>query len=470
MFEIGAVPVQVSPLVKRVSRPMANQRSTAWLHPTRLIIVAYLVAASVGALLLLLPVAVSGQSAGVGLDTAVFTATSALTVTGLAVVDTATEWSRFGQVVILGLIQLGGFGITTFASVFAVLVFRRLGLRARLATQLEQHQPDFGNLRSLVKRIAVFYVIVEVLGILVLSVAFWRSSADSFVSALWTGTFHAISAFNNAGFSTFSNNLVGYSGDVAVLAPVMLLVIIGGIGFPVVLEVVNTRWHYRRWSIHTRLTLFTTAALLVIATFSYAVLEWNNPGTFGTMDSGERALNSAFAAVTPRTAGFNTFDYGQSGPGAQFLTSILMLIGGGSASAAGGIKVTTFALLGFVIIAELRSDREVNAFGRRLSEATQRQALAVALLGVGSVALGTLAIAATSPSLAMGDVLFETVSAVGTVGLSAGITPELEPVSRFLMSVLMLLGRLGPVTFGVALVLRRRQLLLRYPEGRPLIG
>jgi trk system potassium uptake protein len=470
MFEIGVVPVQVSPLVKRVSRPMANQRSTAWLHPTRLIIVAYLVAASVGALLLLLPVAVSGQSAGVGLDTAVFTATSALTVTGLAVVDTATEWSRFGQVVILGLIQLGGFGITTFASVFAVLVFRRLGLRARLATQLEQNQPDFGNLRSLVKRIAVFYVIVEVLGILVLSVAFWRSSADSFVSALWTGTFHAISAFNNAGFSTFTNNLVGYSGDVAVLAPVMLLVIIGGIGFPVVLEVVNTRWHYRRWSIHTRLTLFTTAALLVIATFGYAVLEWNNPGTFGTMDSGERALNSAFAAVTPRTAGFNTFDYGQSGPGAQFLTSILMLIGGGSASAAGGIKVTTFALLGFVIIAELRSDREVNAFGRRLSEATQRQALAVALLGVGSVALGTLAIAATSPSLAMGDVLFETVSAVGTVGLSTGITPELEPVSRLLMSVLMLLGRLGPVTFGVALVLRRRQLLLRYPEGRPLIG
>lgn len=450
---------------------MANQRRTAWLHPTRLIIVAYLVLASVGALLLLLPVAVSGQSSGVGLDTAVFTATSALTVTGLTVVDTATEWSRFGQVVILGLIQLGGFGITTFASVFAVLVFRRLGLRARLATQLEQNQPDFGNLRSLVARIAVFYVTVEVLGAIVLTVVFWRSGADGFVSALWTGTFHAISAFNNAGFSTFTNSLVGYSGEVAVLAPVMLLVIVGGIGFPVVLELVNSRWHYRRWSIHTRLTLATTAALLVVATVGYAVLEWNNPGTFGTMGSGaERALNSVFAAVTPRTAGFNTFDYGQSGPGAQFLTSILMLIGGGSASAAGGIKVTTFALLGFVIIAELRSDREVNSFGRRLSEATQRQALAVALLGVGSVAVGTLAIAATSPSLAMGDLLFETVSAVGTVGLSTGITPDLEPASRFLMSGLMLLGRLGPVTFGTALVLRRRQFLLRYPEGRPLIG
>jgi len=450
---------------------MANKRWTSWLHPTRLIIVAYLLLAAVGALLLLLPIAVSGQSQGVSIDTAVFTSTSALTVTGLAVVDTATEWSRFGQVVILGLIQLGGFGITTFASVFAVLVFRRLGLRARLATQLEQNQPDFGNLRSLVARIALFYVVVELIGIVVLTVAFWRSDGGAFLSALWAGTFHAISAFNNAGFSTFSDNLVGYSGEVAVLAPVMLLVILGGIGFPVVLELVNTRWHYRRWSIHTRLTLATTAVLLVGATVAFAVLEWNNPGTFGTMGSGaERALNSAFAAVTPRTAGFNTFDYGQSGPGAQFLTSILMLIGGGSASAAGGIKVTTFALLGFVIIAELRSDREVNTFGRRLSEATQRQALAVALLGVGSVALGTLAVAATSPALGMGDLLFETVSAVGTVGLSTGITPDLEPASRLLMSGLMLLGRLGPVTFGTALVLRRRQLLLRYPEGRPLIG
>ncbi len=450
---------------------MAKQRRKAWLHPTRLIIVTYLLLVAVGAVLLLLPIAVPPQSAGAGLDTAVFTATSALTVTGLIVVDTATEWSRFGQVVILGLIQLGGFGITTFASVFAVLVFRRLGLRARMATQLEQNQPEFGNLRSLVARIAVFYAIVEAVGIIVLTIVFWRNGADGFVSAMWTGTFHAISAFNNAGFSTFTNSLVGYSGEVAVLAPVMLLAILGGIGFPVVLELVNTRWHYRRWSIHTRLTLSTTAVLLVGATIAYAVLEWNNPGTFGTMGSaGERVLNSVFAAVTPRSVGFNTFDYGQAGPGAQFLTTILMLIGGGSASAAGGIKVTTFALLGFVIIAELRGDREVNAFGRRLSEATQRQALAVALLGVGSVAVGTLIIAATSPALAMGDLLFEIVSAVGTGGLSTGISSELEPVSKLLMSGLMLLGRLGPVTFGTALVLRRRQLLLRYPEGRPLIG
>jgi trk system potassium uptake protein TrkH len=449
---------------------MANTRRSGWLHPTRLIIVVYLVVAAIGSVLLMLPVA-AASGAAASADTAVFTATSALTVTGLAVVDTATQWSRFGQVVILVLIQVGGFGITTFASLFAVLVFRRLGLRARLATQLEQNQTEVGSVRYLIGRIALFYVVVEAVGIVVLTLGFWRAGVPSFATAAWTGTFHAVSAFNNAGFSTFTDSLTGYAADYAVLGPVMLLVVIGGIGFPVVLELLRTRWKVRTWSIHTRLTVGTTVALLVLGALGFAVFEWTNPDTLGAMGGvGERGLNAMFASVTPRTAGFNTFDYGDASPASQFLTTILMLIGGGSASAAGGIKVTTFALLGFVILAELRSDPEVNVFGRRISEATQRQALGVALLGVGSVAIGTLALAATSPALAMGDVLFETVSAVSTVGLSTGVTPELETASRWLVSGLMLLGRLGPVTFGTALVLRRRANLLRYPEGRPLIG
>jgi len=449
---------------------MPNTSRSGWLHPTRLIIVVYVAVAAIGSVLLMLPVATSSGAAA-GADTAVFTATSALTVTGLAVVDTATQWSRFGQVVILVLIQVGGFGITTFASLFAVLVFRRLGLRARLATQLEQNQTEVGSVRYLIGRIALFYAVVEVVGIVVLTLAFWHAGVPSFATAAWTGTFHAVSAFNNAGFSTFTDSLTGYAGDYAVLGPVMLLVVIGGIGFPVVLELLRTRWKIRAWSIHTRLTLGTTAVLLVAGTVGFAVFEWTNPDTLGSLTGvGERGLNAVFASVTPRTAGFNTFDYAEASPASQFLTTILMLIGGGSASAAGGIKVTTFALLGFVILAELRSDPEVNVFGRRISEATQRQALGVALLGVGSVAIGTLAVAATSPVLSMGDVLFETVSAVSTVGLSTGVTPELETASRWLVSALMLLGRLGPVTFGTALVLRRRANLLRYPEGRPLIG
>ena len=450
---------------------MARVIPEVWLHPTRLIIVTYLVVAGIGSGLLLLPVATPPGVSGASIDTAILTATSALTVTGLAAVDTATSWSAFGKVVILVLIQLGGFGITTFASVFAVLVFRRLGLRARLATQLEQNAPASGDLRGLVGRIAIFYVVAEVIGALILAVGFGAAGASGPLDALWSGVFHSVSAFNNAGFSIYSDNLVGFVGNPVVLFTIMALIVIGGIGFPVVLELTRVGLRYRAWSIHTRLTVGTTAVLLAVGFIAFAAFEWNNVATLGGLDGpAERLLNASFASVTPRTAGFNTINYGDASPASQFLTIILMLIGGGSASAAGGIKVTTFALLAFVILAELRSDREVNTFGRRISESTQRQAVAVALLGVGSIAIGTLALAATSPDLAIGALLFETVSAVGTVGLSTGITPDLEPASRIIISVLMLLGRLGPVTFGTALVLRRRQHLLRYPEGRPLIG
>jgi trk system potassium uptake protein len=448
---------------------MAPRRQSTLLHPTRLIIGAYALVIVIGTVLLMLPVATPNGSA-TSFEEAVFTATSAITVTGLAVVDTATEWSRFGQVVVLVLIQLGGFGITTFASVFAVLVFRRLGLRARLATQLEQNAPEIGQTRALIGRIALFYVVVELSGIAVLTLAFWRTGR-AFATALWDGTFHAISAFNNAGFSTFSDSLTGFANDSLVLMPVMVLVIVGGIGFPVVLEVTRTRLHPKRWSIHTRLTLATTLLLVVSGAVVFALFEWNNPGTFGGLAGpSERVMNAFFASVTPRTAGFNTIDYGATGPASQFSTISLMVIGGGSASAAGGIKVTTFALLAFVILAELRSDSDVNSFGRRISEGTQRMAVSVALLGVGSIAFGTLAIAATTPQLTMGEALFEVASAVGTVGLSTGATSELGTVSRLLVCGLMLLGRLGPATFGTALVLRRRQMLLRFPEGRPLIG
>jgi trk system potassium uptake protein TrkH len=463
----------MGPQVPQGKTPVSQGRQgQTWLHPTRLIVIIYVVLIAIGAGLLLLPVSTPSGMPTASLDTAVFTATSALTVTGLVVVDTATEWSRFGQVVVLALIQLGGFGITTFASVFAVLVFRRLGLRARLAAQLEQNQPALGGLRALVGRVAVFYVVAQILGVALISLALWRDGGRSLGEALWQGTFHTVSAFNNAGFTTFEDGMAGFAGNPWVLVPVMVLVVAGGIGFPVVLELWRTRLRrVNRWSIHTRLTLVVTLVLLVVGVVGYAAMEWNNPASLGALGGGaERMLNAAFASVTARTAGFNTIDYAQVGSAGQVLTMALMFIGGGSASAAGGIKVTTLAVLGYVVLAELRSDREVNAFGRRLSEATQRQALTVALLGMAVVVAGAVGVAATSPALGMGDVLFETVSAVATTGLSTGVTPELESPSRFLLAGLMLLGRLGPVTFGTALVLRRRQFQLRYPEGRPLIG
>lgn len=450
---------------------MAQRQQSNWLHPTRLIIYVYAAAATIGTALLALPWATPDGRGATTVDTALFTSTSAVTVTGLVVVDTSQEWSTFGQIVILALIQLGGFGITTFASVFAVLMFRRLRLRARLMTQLERKELDLGELRPLIRRIAVFYVIVEVVGALILTVAFLNLRDLNLGEAVGHGTFHSVSAFNNAGFTTFPDGLVEFQSAPLVLMPVMLLVILGGIGFPVIIDLLRTRWKLRSWSLHTKLTVGTTALLIVVGGIIFGVLEWTNPDTLGGIPGTfDRGIDAVFGAVTPRTAGFNTVDYGEAHSSSQFLTMILMLIGGGSASSAGGIKVTTFALLGYVIVAELRGSADVNAFGRRISEATQRQAVAVALLGIGSVALGTLAVSATTPDLRLGDLLFEVVSAVGTTGLSTGVTPELEPVSRVVVSGLMFLGRLGPVTFGAALVLRQRDLLFRYPEGRPIIG
>lgn len=450
---------------------MAQRPQGSWLHPTRLIVIVYGAAALVGTGLLALPWATPDGQGATTWDTALFTSTSAVTVTGLVVVDTSTQWSTFGHIVILALIQLGGFGITTFASVFAVLIFRRLRLRARLMTQMERKELDLGDLGPLIRRIAIFYVIVEVIGAAILTYAFLSARDLSFGEAVGHGVFHAISAFNNAGFTTFPDGLVEFQSAPMVLMPVMIMVVLGGIGFPVVIDLLRTRWHARRWSLHTKLTVGTTAALILVGGVLFAAFEWTNPNTLGAIGSNfDRTVDAVFGAVTPRTAGFNTIDYGEAHSSSQFLTMILMFIGGGSASSAGGIKVGTFALLGYVIFAELRGSSDVNAFGRRISEATQRQAVAVALLGIGVVAVGALGVAATSPDIPMGDMLFEVVSATGTTGLSTGVTPDLEPLSRVVVSIIMFLGRLGPVTFGAALVLRHRELLFRYPEGRPIIG
>jgi potassium uptake TrkH family protein len=448
---------------------VVGRRSTGGLrNPTQLVVGVFGLAAIAGAALLLLPFS-SATGSSPGLSAAAFTSVSAITVTGLAVVDTGTAWSPFGQVVILALIQLGGFGITTLASLFAVLVSRRLGLRSRLVAQVERNESDSGAVRDVIRGVFAFYLVAEVLGFTILTIAFATEGGMELPDAAWAGLFHAVSAFNNAGFSTFSDSLTGYSGAPAVLVPVMVLVAMGGIGYPVAMDLLRNRRSPWQWSLHTKITMSMTVVLLIGGAVAFGALEWSNPDTLGPMGSGDSILNSAFGSVTARTAGFNTIDYGSARPATLLSTDALMLIGGGSASAAGGIKVGTFALLGFMIWAELRGEGDVSVFGRRVSESTQRQAVAVALLGMGSVVVGTFALAVTS-GLDLRDVLFESFSALGTVGLSTGITPELAWPGRIVLMGLMFLGRLGPVTFGTALVLRRRERLYQFPEGRPLIG
>lgn len=437
-------------------------------HPTQLIVAGFLAAILAGTALLLLPVASTDQGSP-PLMTALFTATSAVCVTGLIVVDTPVYWSGFGQGVILVLIQLGGFGLMTVGSLVGLLLSRRIGLRQRMTAQAETRTLVLGDVRTVISRVALFSVLFEVAAASILTVRLWTAYDEPLGDAVYLGVFHAVSAFNNAGFALYSDNLIGFVTDWWVSLTVAFAVILGGIGFPVLVELKRRFRTPHRWSLHTKLTLTTTAALLAVGTLAVLVFEWTNPATLGPLGTADAAMTGFFQAVMPRTAGFNSLDTGAMNETTWLATSVLMFIGGGSASTAGGIKVTTFALLAFVIWSETRGDPNVVLFGRTAPSTVQRQALSVALLGMGAAVLGTFIIMSASDA-GLARASFEAFSAFGTVGLSTGITPTLPAVGQATLIVLMFIGRVGPITLFAALVLRQRQRLYRLPEERPIIG
>jgi potassium uptake TrkH family protein len=432
------------------------------------VVLAFAVASLAGTGLLMLPFATeSGQVTNPG--EALFTATSAVCVTGLAVVDTATHWSTFGEVVILVLFQLGGFGIMTLSSLVAVALSRRLGLRRRLLAQAETGTMDSGDVRRIVLGVAAFSLLFEATATVLLTWRFWVDTDVSLGRAAYLGLFHAVSAFNNAGFALFSDSLMGFTSDWWMNLTIGFAVLAGGIGFPVWLDVRTWPRRPRRWSLHTKLTVGTAAVLVVVGTVLVLACEWGNPATLGELGTGDKVLASWFQSVSPRTAGFNTLDYAEMRESTWLVTDALMLVGGGSASTAGGIKLTTFAVLGFVIWAEVRGDPDVTAFGRRIPNAAQRQAVSLALLAVGAVITATFALILLA-DLDLGPALFEALSAFSTVGLTTGITPDLGAPAQLVLVVLMFLGRVGPITLFAALVLRERGRLYRYPHERPIVG
>lgn len=422
----------------------------------------------VGTALLMLPAARSGEG-GASFSDALFTSTSAVCVTGLVVVDTPTYWSTFGECVILGLIQLGGLGIMTFASLLGLLVWRRLGLRSRLTAAAETKAQGLGEVRSVIKGVVTVSLAFELVTAVILTVRLMVGYDEPLGRASYLGLFHAVSAFNNAGFALYSDSLIRFATDPWICLPIAVAVIAGGLGFPVWLEL---RRHLRRphgWSMHTKMTVSATAVLLVLGTVFVTANEWSNPGTLGGLDTPGRLLAGFFQAVMPRTAGFNSVDYSQMNESTLLGTSVLMFIGGGSAGTAGGIKVTTFVLLFFVIYAEVRGERNVEAFERRIDDRAIRQALTVALLAVGAVMAASLVVLEIT-EVATHQALFEVVSAFGTVGLSTGITGDLPTSAQMVLAGLMFLGRLGPITLVSALALRERGRLYQLPEGRPIIG
>lgn len=439
---------------------------TSWLTPVRVVPLAFLVAIAIGTALLALPVSSTGEGSS-GLLPALFTSVSAVCVTGLTTVDTATFWSPTGQGIILALIQIGGFGIMTLASVLLLVIGRNLGLRNGLIAQTETRAVDLGDVRTLVKRLAVIVLACEVVITAVLVPRFRLAYDDDLPTALWHAMFHAVSAFNNAGFALYSDNLVGFVADPWVMLPLCLAVVVGGLGFPVIGEIVRVA--RKRWSVHTRITVYGSLALLVIGIVGFGLAEWTNPDTVGDLSVGGKLVASVTGGVMPRTAGFNSIDYGAATSENLMLTNVLMFIGGGSAGTAGGIKVGTFVLLAFVIWSELRGEQSVSIGGRDMPSSVQRQALTVSLLAVGAVLAGTMAMMIAT-DYTFEPLLFESVSAFATVGLSTGITFDLPPAGELVLIALMFIGRVGVVTVGASLALSHRRRRYTLPEERIIVG
>jgi len=439
-------------------------------RPTRPLLLAFLGVIAVGTLLLMLPISSTAPGAAPFSD-AVFTSASAVTVTGLTVVETATYWTGFGEAVLLVLMQLGGLGIMTFTALLVVIIGGRLGMRRRQAAQAEQGILEPGEIKRVILGVAILSATVEAILALVLFLRF-LSLDHSVADSAWTAVFQGVSAFNSAGFSLFSGSLDQFQGDWIVLITVAVGVVAGGLGVPVWADLTRRRRTgdtRRRWSFHTRLTLLGTGFLLAIGFVVITAFEWTNDKTLGALPIGERILNGGFAAVTPRSAGFSTVDVGAMRDETLFFTDFLMLIGGGSVSPAGGIKVTTMVVLVLATVASLRGAADVQFIGRRLPTAAIRQALSVTVIFTGSILVGTLALLITA-DFGLTASLFEVTSAFTTTGLSTGITSSLPVVAEGILIVLMVVGRLATQLLGAALVLRETGSTYRYPEERPIVG
>ena len=416
----------------------------------------------------MLPIARVGVGGATFLE-ALFTATSAVCVTGHIVVDTATYWTPFGQVVILALIQIGGFGIMTFASVIGLAVVRRMSLRAKMTTAAEAHSLGLDDVGGLVLGVVRISLVVEGVVALLLALRFAIGYGEPVGRAVWLGVFHSVSSFNNAGFALFSDSFIQYATDPLICLPICAAIIIGGLGFPVIIQLRKHLGRTLKWTMNTRIVVAGTIVLLVTGWAYITAIEWNNPATLGPLDWPGKLLAGFFTSVQTRTAGFNSIDTGAMDPASWLGMDALMLIGAGPAGTAGGIKITTVAVLLFIIITEIRGDGAVNVFGKRLSRSVHRQAITVALLA------SAVVIAATTALMLMTDfgldrLLFEVVSAFGTVGMSTGITADLPAAGQLVLVLLMFIGRLGPITFASSLALRERRTTYEFPQERPIIG
>jgi trk system potassium uptake protein TrkH len=423
---------------------------------------------AVGTILLILPIS-SKTGQFTSPVNALFTATSAVCVTGLVVVDTGTYWSSFGQVVLLILFQLGGLGFMTGATIVLLAMGQRIGLRERLLVAESMGTAIPGGIVRIVRRAALFTLLIEGVGAVVLFIRFLAEGMST-ATALWRAVFHAVSAFNNCGMDILGGfrSLLGYQGDATVLLTMAVLIVLGGIGYIVMDDVVRSR-SFSRLSTDSKLVLVTTISLLALGTIFILLAEFSNMATLGAFSPPQKLLVSFFQSVTPRTAGFTAIDISKMIVPSLFFTMFLMFVGGASGSTAGGVKVNTFGILICSVLSSMRGKEYPGAFGREFTARNVYRALALVMLYLGLVTAMVLALSITE-KFGFVSLLFETFSALGTVGLSTGITPNLSVAGRLIIIAAMFIGRLGPLTFGSVLTARQQPVKYRYPKDIIRIG
>jgi len=437
----------------------------------KIVALVFLAIIFVGAGLLTLPAA-SRSGISCGFRPALFTATSATCVTGLSLFDTWSQWSGFGQIVILCLIEIGGLGFMSAATLLVFAFRRRIGLKQRLVMAQALSVSDMDGIVKLQKTVLVGSFTVEAVGALILLLRFWPEYG--FVRALKWGIFHSVSAFCNAGFDIFGcitpgASLLEFQSDPVVLLTLGGLVVIGGLGFLVWQEIAEER-RFRKFSVYTKLVLLTTGALLLGGAILIALVEWNNPGTLGSLSTGEKLLNALFQSITLRTAGFASLDQAALTESGKGISMVLMLIGGSSGSTAGGLKTVSFVILILFIVARSRGRETVCVFKRTIPERQVLDAMTIAVIMLALILFGGIFISATSP-IGLTDALYETVSAIATVGLTAGSTGSLSIPAQYLIILYMYFGRVGVLTISLGFLMgNRADERFHYADTNLLIG
>ena len=446
--------------MKEIKRKFLKQFSSA-----RIILLGFIIMIFVGASSLSLPISSRSREFTPFIDT-LFTATSASCVTGLIVYDTATHWSLFGKIIIIAMIQCGGLGVVTMLTVFTQVTGKKIGLRDRATLQSALSAPQIGGIVKLTSFIFKGTIIIEMIGALLMFPSFMKDFGVT--KSIYYSIFHSISAFCNAGFdlmgdvSKFSS-LTKYQSDIMINITIMLLILIGGLGFLIWKDIVDYRFDIKRYSIQTKIVLTMTFILVLFPSVLFFFTE------FSGLDIKTRVLSSLFQAVTPRTAGFNTIDYTKFSDNGIAMTIILMLIGGGSGSTAGGIKMTTIFILVATMCSVLKQDKEVAVFKKRIEPDIIKNAVAVFALDIFLFIVGSMIISGIE-GFSLKETMFECASAVATVGLTLGITPHLGIISKILLICMMYFGRVGGITLIFAAVTPKKNGNARYPKDQVAVG